>query len=130
MRCPFPREDLLPFAPTVLDRILGGSFKEHTNTLIRKLALKLTQRLGLVFLKSKVAAWRYQRGSRSLTINLNQEAAEQGQGDGAAAEEEEEDYDVPEVIEDVIQELLTGLKDRETVVRWTAAKGKQRRLKV
>ena len=38
-------------------------------------------------------------------------------------EEAEEEYDVPESVEDVIEELLRGLKDRETVVRWTAAKG-------
>ena len=30
---------------------------------------------------------------------------------------------MPEEIEDVIEELLTGLKDNDTFVRWTAAKG-------
>ncbi len=28
----------------------------------RKLCIKLTQRLGLTFMKPRVAAWRYQRG--------------------------------------------------------------------
>jgi hypothetical protein len=30
---------------------------------------------------------------------------------------------VPEVMEEVIEELLRGLRDKETIVRWTAAKG-------
>ena len=38
-------------------------------------------------------------------------------------EEEEEDYDIPDQIETVIELLLTGLKDRDTVIRWSAAKG-------
>ena len=36
---------------------------------------------------------------------------------------EDEEYDVPEEVEDVIEELLSGLKDNDTFVRWTAAKG-------
>ena len=43
-------------------------------------------------------------------------------GDGLV-EEMDDEYDVPEEVEDVIEELLAGLRDRETVVRWTAAKG-------
>ena len=38
-------------------------------------------------------------------------------------EEEEEGYDVPEEIEEVLGMLLAGLTDRDTVVRWSAAKG-------
>ncbi len=30
---------------------------------------------------------------------------------------------MPEVMEEVIEELLRGLRDKETIVRWTAAKG-------
>lgn len=37
--------------------------------------------------------------------------------------EEEEFEDVPEEIEEIIDRLLTGLKDRDTVIRWSAAKG-------
>lgn len=39
------------------------------------------------------------------------------------ADDEEDCSDVPESIEDVIEELLVGLKDKDTVVRWSAAKG-------
>ena len=35
----------------------------------------------------------------------------------------EEGYDIPEETEQVIGLLLDGLKDQDTVVRWSAAKG-------
>jgi hypothetical protein len=74
------REDLLPYAGPLLERVLKSASKEHTNTTIRKYYLKLVQRLGLIFLKTRVAAWRYQRGSRSITINLQLEPLQPGEG--------------------------------------------------
>lgn len=38
-------------------------------------------------------------------------------------EEDEEDYDIPDQIETIIELLLAGLKDRDTIIRWSAAKG-------
>ncbi len=38
-------------------------------------------------------------------------------------EEEEEGYDVPPEMEDVLGLLLSGLQDRDTIVRWTTARG-------
>ena len=38
-------------------------------------------------------------------------------------EEEEEGYEVPPELEEVLEMLLSALRDRDTVVRWTAAKG-------
>ena len=69
-----------------------------------------------------MAAWRYQRGCRSLaaTLGSNQEKEKQV---AEEADGEEDCSDVPESIEDVIEELLVGLKDKDTVVRWSAAKG-------
>lgn len=37
--------------------------------------------------------------------------------------EPEADVDVPEELEDIVEALLCGLRDRDTVVRWSAAKG-------
>ena len=65
------REDLLKHARTVLKIVQDSKLNENTNVVIQKLAVKLMQRLGLTFLKAKVASWRYQRGSRSLALNLD-----------------------------------------------------------
>ena len=82
----------------------------------------------MTFLQARVATWRYQRGSRSLEETLATSAPSTspsgGQGAGGVkGEDEGEAYDVPEEIEEVIGLLLNGLRDRDTVVRWSAAKG-------
>ncbi|XP_057630408.1 tubulin-specific chaperone D [Chionomys nivalis] len=120
------REDCLPYANTVLQCLDGCRLPESNQTLLRKLGVKLVQRLGLTFLKPRVAKWRYQRGSRSLAANLQLSApgkSEQKPLSDSLTSDGDEDYDVPEGVESVIEQLLTGLKDKDTVVRWSAAKG-------
>uniref|UniRef100_A0A2K5RMI9 Tubulin-specific chaperone D n=1 Tax=Cebus imitator TaxID=2715852 RepID=A0A2K5RMI9_CEBIM len=120
------REDCLPYAATVLSCLDGCRLPESNQTLLRKLGVKLVQRLGLTFLKPKVAAWRYQRGCRSLAANLQlltQGQSEQKQKPPLLTSDDNEDDDVPEGVESVIEQLLAGLKDKDTVVRWSAAKG-------
>jgi hypothetical protein len=115
----------------------------------RKLGVKLLQRVALVLLPPRVASWRYQRGARSLSHNLGLDADEALDGCGGhtaapaaaagdmaagdrptgdrptAAEEEDagDDELVPEEIELILEQLLSGLRDADTVVRWSAAKG-------
>ena len=121
------RDDLLPHAPKILESILAQNFNQNANGLLRKLNLKVVQRLGLTFLKTKVASWRYQRGSRSLALNLKENLvkSEDAKKDIIEKDEAEDDYDIPDELEEVIEELLCGLKDKDTVARWSAAKGKQ-----
>ncbi|KAM7371735.1 hypothetical protein PAMP_008946 [Pampus punctatissimus] len=116
------RDDLLHYASTILQCLEQKHLSESSQATLRKLGVKLIQRLGLTFLKPRLATWRYQRGSRSLAANLSM-----SQSTAATAEvetqEQEEDYDIPEEVETVIEHLLVGLKDKETIVRWSAAKG-------
>ncbi|XP_077183676.1 tubulin-specific chaperone D isoform X1 [Paroedura picta] len=123
------REDCLPYASTVLECLDNCKLSESNQTLLRKLGVKLVQRLGLTFLKPKVAKWRYQRGFRSLAANLQLSAEgsiAQKMTNAAAVteqEDEEEEYDIPGEVENVVEQLLIGLKDKDTIVRWSAAKG-------
>lgn len=64
------REDLLVHAPKILTWMLTGDYKSNNDFLKNKYFVKIIQRLGLVFLKPRLAKWRYQRGSRSLTAKL------------------------------------------------------------
>lgn len=43
--------------------------------------------------------------------------------DDAVSQSGEDDVDVPAELEDVVEALLCGLRDTDTVVRWSAAKG-------
>ncbi|XP_053767028.1 tubulin-specific chaperone D isoform X2 [Desmodus rotundus] len=118
------REDCLPYAATVLECLDRRGLPNSSHTLLRKLGVKLVQRLGLTFLKPRVAKWRYQRGCRSLAANL--QVCTQSQREPRMHTEDpdsEEGYDVPEEVECVTEQLLIGLKDKDTVVRWSAAKG-------
>uniref|UniRef100_A0A914WV96 Tubulin-specific chaperone D n=3 Tax=Plectus sambesii TaxID=2011161 RepID=A0A914WV96_9BILA len=120
------REDLLPLAGETLTTVIDCPF-DSADSLLRKLAVKLVQRVGLVLLKPRVAGWRYRRGNRSLADNLA------GAGDSASTAqsnghpggvEDDEDYDIPEEeLELVLGFVLKSLKDKDTVVRWSAAKG-------
>ncbi|XP_054616149.1 tubulin-specific chaperone D [Dunckerocampus dactyliophorus] len=116
------RDDLLQHAPTVLQCLEQKHLSESSEAMLRKLNVKLIQRLGLTYLKPRLAPWRYQRGSRSITSTLltNTHSTETGAVKGTQVEE---DYDIPEELETVIEHLLVGLKDKETIVRWSAAKG-------
>jgi len=114
------REKLVAHIPIIFSRVLSVTKREGQSSLERKLTVKLVQRTGMNFLPPKVVSWRYQRGKRSLMSNVSQVQEDQAI---QQAEEEDEDYDVPEEVEDVIETLLGGLRDRDTIVRWSAAKG-------
>uniref|UniRef100_A0A671Z025 Tubulin-specific chaperone D n=1 Tax=Sparus aurata TaxID=8175 RepID=A0A671Z025_SPAAU len=113
-------------APTILQCLEQKQLSESSQAMLRKLCVKLIQRLGLTFLKPRLAAWRYQRGNRSLAANLSMSQSAivaAAVTPEAQVQKQEEDYDIPEDVETVIEQLLVGLKDKETIVRWSAAKG-------
>ncbi|XP_052408578.1 tubulin-specific chaperone D [Carassius gibelio] len=120
------RDDFLQYAPTVLQCLNQKRILESNQATLRKLGVKVVQRLGLTFLKPRLAKWRYQRGSRSLAVNLAQSSVT-GSVEATKTDLEsvsqEEDYDIPEEVENIIEQLLVGLKDKETIVRWSSAKG-------
>jgi len=124
------RSRVLAHAPTVLKPCLMIAAQSN-QTLTRKLTCKLAQRIGMTFLPPRVAAWRYQRGQRSLLQNLQlgggEKQLESGGGvikvGGDEDTEADDDFEAPEELENIIDHLLNALHDRDTVVRWNAAKG-------
>eukprot|EP00049_Salpingoeca_infusionum_P003287 m.65120 g.65120 ORF g.65120 m.65120 type:complete len:1273 (-) comp12047_c0_seq2:165-3983(-) len=128
------REDLISHAPATLSALSSSNCHSHQSTQIRKFGAKLVQRVGLVFLAPRLCPWRYQRGKRALmkgevtASHTDQDALGDQEAlglpqDVEASDEDDEGYDIPEETEEVLDFLLTGLKDKDTVVRWSCAKG-------
>jgi hypothetical protein len=64
------REDFLDKIDILFDPILQTEIKNKfmkKSTNLRKFKVKLAQRIGCIFLKPKIATWRYKRGSRTLS---------------------------------------------------------------
>jgi hypothetical protein len=73
---------------------------------------------GLIFLKPRVASWRYQRGSRSLAAYLQQSQPIETKAAISVNDEDDDDYDVPEEIEEVLNEILQALRDKNREVQY------------
>ncbi|KAG9147740.1 hypothetical protein Leryth_014891 [Lithospermum erythrorhizon] len=87
--------------------------------LLRKYLVKLTQRIGLICLPHRSPSWRYV--GRKTTLGQHVLSTD-NEGNPNFCDDEEE-MDIPEIMEDIIELLLSGLRDSDTVVRWSAAKG-------
>lgn len=117
------REQMMDYAHTVLRTILTVKFHPSELLIVKKPIVKLIQRIGLTFLKPRIATWRYQRGSRSLAANLLQSKPVEKKVLTSVNDEDDDDYDVPEEIEEVLDEILQALRDKNREVQYSAAKG-------
>lgn len=128
------RKALLDIVPVVWNdtSVLIKSTPAARSPLLRKYLIKLTQRMGLTSLPHRPTTWRYVGKHSTLGENMSQKASQLDRTHvsnfGSSNSEhnsfiEEEDMDVPDIIEEIIELLLSGLKDTDTVVRWSAAKG-------
>lgn len=76
-----------------------------------------------------MAPWRYQRGNRSLLGNskgatsLSTTAGGMLKDTVVSVESYDELNQYSSAIESVLDKMLEGLKDKDTIVRWSAAKG-------
>lgn len=116
------RQKLLSFGSKLFSICLELTSISH-QTAVRKLLTKLIQRIGMNFLAPKVAPWRYLRGSRSLclgsllTTDSNVGIEEPDNSLGNDCDE------VSDEVEEALDRLITLLHDKDTVIRWSAAKG-------
>lgn len=101
---------------------VGGSI------IVRKLLVKLFARIGCAHLPPRIAPWRYQRGKRSLVENLRggkggSSSLEDVSNTKAGLAECDDLFEIPDQVEDAMDQLLRSLTDPATIVRWSAAKG-------
>ncbi|OMP00615.1 Armadillo-like helical [Corchorus olitorius] len=123
------RKVLLDVVPTIWSdvSVLIKSGTAARSPLLRKYLMKLTQRIGLTCLPHRSPSWRYVGRTSSLGENMSLNASgvvlDNSKSEENSNYPEDEDMDVPEVLEEIIEVLLSGLKDTDTVVRWSSAKG-------
>lgn len=67
-------------------------------------------------MKVRIAAWRYDRGTRSLEQNLLSTESKVTETTIVQSSDEDDD-DISPLLEDIIQELMEGLKDTDIIVR-------------
>lgn len=98
------------------------------------LLMKLAQRCALVCLPERSRPWAYERGARVLfgaTPKAVEVPSDRDTGNGAEQAKPEFEYDMEQdsleksiqTAERTVDLLLQGLENRDTVVRWSAAKG-------
>jgi hypothetical protein len=102
--------------------------QQNPNVLLRKYLCKWLARMGCAHMPPRIASWRYQRGGRtSLLQNLMgkpEQSSEENIDDMLPSHHNQQElFHVPDAVEDVMGQLLLALKDKATVVRWSAAKG-------
>ncbi|KAJ7644104.1 TBCD protein [Roridomyces roridus] len=82
----------------------------NSNTILRKFRTKLIARIPLRILAPSMAL---RRKGKALMSDAPSEAQ---------TIQEEEEIDVPEEVETVLEQLFESLQDKDTIVRWSAAK--------
>ncbi|CAH9148224.1 unnamed protein product [Cuscuta epithymum] len=120
---------LLNVVPTVWEdtTALVGSSNAARSPLLRKYLVKLAQRISLTCLPHRSQSWRYVGRKQTLGV-ISQDLTRIDKNDEIENIDpselyQQEDMDVPEIVEEIIDVLLCSLKDTDTVVRWSAAKG-------
>ncbi|VDK61599.1 unnamed protein product [Onchocerca ochengi] len=118
------REDLLTVADQVFKALRQLGNLEDSDFTVKKLTVKVVQRLGMVFLKPKIAKWRYDIGNRYLDSENSNFAKCQEFNALEVESFADEVYEVPyDELEVVLNTILEALRDRDTGIRWTGAKG-------
>ncbi len=131
--------------------LITRKIEKNEHTTVRHLKVKLAQRIGMTYLRLRAVTWAYRRGNKSLLENVKKTitdsklktnvekvaakrqlggggatAQKSSEGDSEAVAEGNVDYfkDIDlEKLEDLIDFLIENLRDKDTVVRWSAAKG-------
>eukprot|EP01132_Coremiostelium_polycephalum_P004883 gene4883-6091_t len=95
-----------------------------SSTIAKKLLIKLAQRIAIIMLPPITASWRYQKLIKPLLLKeTSSKQINFKENDSKEEQDEDEEIEIPEEIEEIIEILLNGLKDKDSIVRWTSAKG-------
>jgi hypothetical protein len=113
------REDLLAYTSSTLKHIFDHDLLVSNRlAAVRKYCIKILQRIGMTLLNPEEA--KYQHGLRTIEQNVEKQPQKVQLVKEEAGNKGEE---VAKEIDQVIKQLLDGLKDNHQSVRWSSAKG-------
>lgn len=133
------RDDLMRFLPGMYEKLFTSEVECIANSAstVRLVKAKLAQRMALCILRPKVCTWMHKRTKKSLLDNFKGHldvsiiqtnvASLKAANDTRTAEEDntneglDEDVDL-DILENILGFIFDSLKDKETSVRWQAAK--------
>jgi tubulin-specific chaperone D len=121
--------DMIKYAEIVVNKVIRFKYDilVSNSGIFMKYLCKLSQRVGLVLLKPKFQKWRYQMKLSNLLGSKNNpsnNASSDTQIHNPQYEEDDLNYDIDfELLETIIDFLLTNLSHKEYIVRWSSAKG-------
>lgn len=115
------RDVVVKHAQSIMDLLTEKELFTNTNLVVRQLTMKLSQRIALSFLPKNLAPWRHLRSVKNLSQSLGENGALSEAAFPGALENDA--FDVPEIVEEVIDKLLEGLGANCYEARWSAAKG-------
>ncbi|PHT86671.1 hypothetical protein T459_08777 [Capsicum annuum] len=119
-------------SPNVLLSVVPGVWNDTSalmrsnsaarSPLLRKYLVKLSQRIGMICLPARHQSWRYVGRSSTLGAHITDDRIKTDQYNDARNNDpstfyqdpncqEEEDLDLPDIVEDIIELLLSGLRD-------------------
>lgn len=115
------RDSVTKHAHSIMALLIQKNLFHSNNIVIKKLAMKLCQRIGLCFLPVNLASWRHLRTVKKLSDSpvVNGQLSEVA----FPVAHENGEFDVPEIVEDVLDKLLEGLEYESLLARLSAAKG-------
>lgn len=133
------REELMKVVEVVYKALFKTDFNCFANSIgtVRHNRTKLAQRMALTILRPKVCTWMHRRTKKSLLdnfkgkldttlvqtnvalFNIKTEKKEEKHKEEDEGLDDDVDLDI---LEDLIGFIFDSLKDKETVIRWTAAK--------
>ncbi|KAF2074840.1 hypothetical protein CYY_003866 [Polysphondylium violaceum] len=119
------RIDYLPFPSRLYQKVIEGHrLSSHgSERIMSKIFIKLVQRVAIIMLPPVSGSWRYQKLIKPLLLKNDLSVRQIGNNNAHADEQEEDDVDIPQEIDEILELVLGGLKDKDTIVRWTSAKG-------
>jgi len=132
------RSELLEKIAPVIGQLRKESVNERESPVKKLLKMKLLTRIGMVYLKPRVAKWAYRKSKKSLRENLNKtgqsklktnttvtslQRNEDNYGDTNENELEYYKDVVKSNLEEIIDLIIEALAEKETSIREAASKG-------